>query len=556
MKLSGGIALGALVLQVLGSPTAWRRQNWPDPTTGGPPRTSESCVEASLSDPKWGIYNPALVTVNGSSGGSMGDIRFLTINSASGVVANCTAYNIDLDPRGEGSRDLWHNCSIPNLQFQFNLEFLEMRLKGTWDCGNSSSLHFAANGTWETPLIQGCLDDWEAPRGQETLCIMGNSQVSSSLTSPIKIQPQLPIMPYTPSELPERCVDRSVDPEWEIDDLLYQHHYSQKNNVTKNYYDLFLNLTNISNNERVACSVTVDESKGSDASGSVPWVKCAPAVTSSNGNVSSTEVLLDKGYNIVAVRQTWNCTDGIKGIELDQYTGTGYLTSSLACGSPINLAITDKDGTVVGATSDYNCTLPATAGPTAPSRFSGYSPSPPTMPHTPYTRSCTIGSMINTTSLVLREYQIDDFSVPTPSFSLGTFSLYNPGSRDTYRLSNIRVIGSGAWQDCVPGPAGDPLPWQLATCQYLLDKANHRIGFKVSWYCDDRDPSHAVLFNATVLQELPTETCVNYYSSTTLGPTKTCRLPENAPEVVLPVSSLVWTTSAGPMLKGPTLPWV
>lgn len=68
----------------------------------------------------------------------MGDIRFLTMNTATGVVANCTANNIELDPLVKGGDvDYWHNCSIPNLFFQFDLTAFQLRLKGTWTCGTN-----------------------------------------------------------------------------------------------------------------------------------------------------------------------------------------------------------------------------------------------------------------------------------------------------------------------------------------------------------------------------------------------------------------------------------
>jgi hypothetical protein len=126
-----------------------RRQYWPDPelTT----RSPQECIKASFTNPTWGIYDPALVAVNSSSGGTQGDIRFLTVNSATGVSANCTAKDIDLDPKGAGALDLWHNCSLPGLFFQFNLETLDMRLKGTWRCENSSRSVFTPleSETWK-----------------------------------------------------------------------------------------------------------------------------------------------------------------------------------------------------------------------------------------------------------------------------------------------------------------------------------------------------------------------------------------------------------------------
>ncbi len=113
------------------------------------------------------------------------------------------------------------------------------------------------------------------------------------------------------------------------------------------------------------------------------------------------------------------------------------------------------------------------------------------MPHTSYTRSCTIQSISNTTTLVLREYQIESGVVQTNSSTpvLGTFTLYNPGSGDTYRLYHIPVVDDGGWNECIAG--SQALPWQLAGCKYKLDRGSRRLGFEVQWYCDDRDASNA-----------------------------------------------------------------
>jgi hypothetical protein len=132
------LILGALALcpAVCSGASIQHRQYWPDPDPVV--RTPQECIEISLTYPRWSIFGPSLVVVNSSSGGTQGDIRFETLNMATGIGANCTARDIDLYPRGPGALDIWHNCSIPNLSFQFTLETLEMRLKGGWNCNDTS----------------------------------------------------------------------------------------------------------------------------------------------------------------------------------------------------------------------------------------------------------------------------------------------------------------------------------------------------------------------------------------------------------------------------------
>jgi len=144
---------------------------------------------------------------------------------------------------------------------------------------------------------------------------MGNSQVWGSLSSPIKIAPQLPLLPYTPAELPQRCVDRSVDPEWQLGEVLYQHHYSQTKKDTEKHYHLSFDLTNVSNDEKVACNVTVDQLQGvTNKDGSISWVDCGNAISAAT-NITSTSVMLDTVHGLFGVKQRWNCSDGIEGLE-------------------------------------------------------------------------------------------------------------------------------------------------------------------------------------------------------------------------------------------------
>lgn len=169
------------------------------------------------------------------------------------------------------------------------------------------------------------------------------------------------------------------------------------------------------------------------------------------------------------------------------FVGIAYTNISLSCGSESNLTTHDGGGATASATSDFNCSLSTT-----PIIFGGYVDSAPLMPHTYYTPSCTIGSLFNTTTMELREYQIEETSVDGDQdtvSAVGNFTLYNPGPRDMYKLLRLPVVGDGSWHKCVDGQRA--LPWQLVGCKYLWDRGSRRLGFQVQWYCDDRDPSNA-----------------------------------------------------------------
>jgi hypothetical protein len=152
------------------------------------------------------------------------------------------------------------------------------------------------------------------------------------------------------------------------------------------------------------------------------------------------------------------------------------------------MAVYGTQGEIVGATSDYNCSLS-----TMPIAFTGYVDRAPAMPHTYYARSCTIESMVNSSALGLREYRTESILMPPGTGGntsvLGSFTLLNPGSGDTYKLDRMPVIDDGGWHECTAGQQA--LPWQLVGCRYMLDSGSQRLGFQIQWYCDDRDPSNA-----------------------------------------------------------------
>ncbi|KAK4444009.1 hypothetical protein QBC34DRAFT_415998 [Podospora aff. communis PSN243] len=408
-----------------------------------------------------------------------------------------------------------------------------MRLRDSWTCGNTTELVFNSTGTWEEPLIQGCLDEPDAARGQEILCIMGNSQVAGALSSPVRITPQLPLLPFTPDYIPERCPDRSIDPQWVVDKFLYQHHGDKS-------YDVFVDLTNKAVGEVVSCHVAFDGKAEASSNGATRWSKCTPATTGTL--VLSTEVSLEAEYGILGVRQSWTCPDFIQGIDEPLYTGEGYLSALLVCPE-------QAKGDSSGASS-YNCSLSAPADGEE-IRFSGYWPEAPLMPRTTYSHSCTVESFTNTANLTLQDYQLDTVVDAAGKSSLaGTFSVANPGPGDVYRLNRIPIIDDGEWHGC-EAAAGEVLPWQLARCRYALDRSLRQLSFRFSWYCDDRDALHPVYFTAAASKELPAEECV----ATTSG-AKSCRLPAGTGAVQMPVATLTWASTNAPLDRGPNLPWI
>lgn len=90
-------------------------------------------------------------------------------------------------------------------------------------------------------------------------------------------------------------------------------------------------------------------------------------------------------------------------------------------------------------------------------------------------------------------------TTPTPPFlttfvlettnttrTLGTFSISNPLSNETYHLQRIPVsTGGGTWSVCQPGVDGTAIPQALVRCQYILERRGQTawVGFRLQWWC-------------------------------------------------------------------------
>ena len=131
LLLGLGAAASAVVLP--------RQYDYPDDE----PLTAESCIRQSFSNPGWYILGPEVVVIDGLTGGSKGDLGFLALNRATRETARCVATNIDLDPKGAASLDVWHGCNVTGIEFQFELngavlDDLELHVRGSWVCAKGS----------------------------------------------------------------------------------------------------------------------------------------------------------------------------------------------------------------------------------------------------------------------------------------------------------------------------------------------------------------------------------------------------------------------------------
>ncbi|KAK1756439.1 hypothetical protein QBC47DRAFT_444964 [Echria macrotheca] len=161
----------------------------------------------------------------------------------------------------------------------------------------------------------------------------------------------------------------------------------------------------------------------------------------------------------------------------------------------------------------------------------------------PRSRNCSPSSYANVTSFALTQYQVNttvDAATGRTS-SVGTLSITNPGNGDVYLLDRIPIsMGGGVWSVCLPGD-GAPIPAALERCQYVIEKPDSRIGFRFQWFCDSGDAAHPLLFDATVVGELPAEVCVAKNGTAGGVEVQSCTLAKSP--VPLEVENIYWDSA-------------
>ena len=91
------------------------------------------------------------------------------------------------------------------------------------------------------------------------------------------------------------------------------------------FYDLDIEITNISDGHSTNCSARVDLIDGGFKNGSTPWVRCT-----ATGSLPI-EVSLDTDYNIFGLKQAWECTDGVAGVERYGFPDTFVVPVEIPC---------------------------------------------------------------------------------------------------------------------------------------------------------------------------------------------------------------------------------
>jgi hypothetical protein len=86
----------------------------------------------------------------------------------------------------------------------------------------------------------------------------------------------------------------------------------------------------------------------------------------------------------------------------------------------------------------------------------------------------------------LKSMMLKDWSVvhaPSPDGHLrGTFTIYNPGPDQEYKIRNIPYNDDGDWHVAIG------FPKELVGMQYCYNMTTNDFNFQLQWKCDDKPP--------------------------------------------------------------------
>jgi hypothetical protein len=101
---------------------------------------SGTCKENSFSHPVWYFWDPTVVQLNASRGGSVGDFGVSVYNTALDQNFDCYGQDINLAPGVDGDDEDdeigWFDCTIPGAQIKPNMKASTLSIRQTWTCSD------------------------------------------------------------------------------------------------------------------------------------------------------------------------------------------------------------------------------------------------------------------------------------------------------------------------------------------------------------------------------------------------------------------------------------
>ncbi|KAI1850631.1 hypothetical protein JX266_003913 [Neoarthrinium moseri] len=492
----------------------------PANASDSPPWNETPCIGLSFSYPNWDVDK---LTYSGEH------VEFSLRNHANNQSSRCSF------ERRDSSSEHWVTCDN-STQALFNEQTQQLHVNQTWQCSIKNYAEpITFNAFGNATLKLNCQ--------QAGSCSAAHTVIKGSLTEPIE---------FTPNVAPKGvnypgCLQNSESPSWEVTYLLWRETFRNNRNV--GIVDAV--FKNNANGVTISCSGQGEELNIIGSEDHERWWGCDLIEREAFPKYQiASKIKLNPVTRQFAISQPWWC-NADRDASPAKFIGEGRIDVPFSCAWTNSSSSTSpgSDTTCpISNSTGWNCTQTCKIGSTL--HMPGFITNKTNLSSTEFVEpapsgySCTIGSVLSP------KWRIP-WSTLTPFWGSPLF----PNTTETlvsFNLQNMVLGGFAAaahsdvgmtpllsgsdpdrWFDCVDN-VGKSVPTVL-DCQWQFDLKTGYFAIRQSWYCDDKDPEHPIVFKGEGSRFF-SYTCYVDRQSRDI----TCQTPDSTP--ILP-TTYEWDTS-------------
>ncbi|KAI1211638.1 uncharacterized protein F4807DRAFT_418509 [Annulohypoxylon truncatum] len=430
----------------------------------GTPWNPTPCIGPSFSYPNWDVQDFTY-----EDAGDQSSVSFLLNNHGNNRSTKCAV------PEGE-----WASCDN-STNVRFNEETGELSVSQTWICNGGDQ--YPENVTFRAV--------GSAPIDIESV---NSTYIQGSLTEPIEL---------TPNVAPEGvnhpgCLDTSETPSW----IVTSWEWNEKWLNGYNSGNLTVTFHNPANGFSLTCTGDGEELNRDGRYGNERWWGCASSTSPFSDYKTDSLIKLNPLTQVFSIDQRWYCNGHGENLPAN-FKAVGDVNTSLECfwtnetwanssiktcyqtelpleiqGNVIEKTELDKDVFFELAPSGYSCTIASVLA--TQWRIGWMSDSLYTSPT--FADDFETRGQFGITFLALAGYQ----GVSYKDISLTPF---------------MHTSEPGRWHDCKNYETGEETSdvWARNSldCKWQLDLATGYFAINHTWFCDDKDPEHPIIFQGS-----------------------------------------------------------
>ncbi|KAI1081083.1 hypothetical protein F5B20DRAFT_536706 [Whalleya microplaca] len=435
------------------------------------PWNPSPCIGVAFSYPNWDVDNFTYNTIDDGI-----SVSFQLKNHANNQSVACIVQGGD-----------WSSCDN-STDVRFIEETNQLSINQTWSCNGGQK--YPKNVTFRA--VGNASIDAECDQDG---CNAAKSVIKGSLTQPIELTPN--VAPFGVNY--PGCLEKSETPSWEVTS------WEWKETWTDGYGtgSITAIVHNLANGWNVTCK-GYGRDLNRDSGNNDTSYYCDYVTNAFDSYAISSFIHIDPTTGLFSVDQRWQCNGHDDKLPA-KFKAYGTADNNLECSWENNTE------TKVDERTCYRTELPFIVTGNVLERTELAAGVFDEVPPDGY--SCTISSVL--TPGWQASYSTDTIYVgPTPNSAdsfktMVNFLLQNNQAMEGFQRVDYEGVSitpflpssePARWYDCVDQERNETSgAWarQSLECKWQLDLATGYFAINHTWYCDDKDPDHPILFTAT-----------------------------------------------------------